>query len=98
MTIQTTAEGDKTTLAITGRLDTNTAPQLEAALKEVGPGVKLLVLDLAGMPYISSAGLRAVLVAQKKMAAQGELQLVNTGEAVMEIFDTTGFTDIIHFA
>ena len=86
---------DAVTLHVEGRLDTTTAPLLETELQQVA-GVAALVLDLDGLSYISSAGLRVLLSAQKRTKGQGDMKVVNACEAVMEIFDVTGFSDILH--
>lgn len=83
------------TLNVSGRLDTNTAPLLDAEIKEIGVETKKLVLDFAGLEYISSAGLRTVLIAQKKMNKQGVMLVKNVNESVMEVFQITGFSDIL---
>ena len=83
------------TVALKGRLDTSTAPQLEAELKEALEGVAALTLDLGALEYISSAGLRVLLSAQKQMNRQGEMKITHVNETVMEIFEVTGFTDIL---
>ena len=88
-------EGDKLTVALEGRLDTTTAPQLEESLKESMVGIKELILDFANLEYISSAGLRVLLSTQKVMAKQGEMKLIHVNDVVMEIFEVTGFTDIL---
>lgn len=95
MTIQKTLEGTTLTLAPEGRLDTTTAPQLEAEVKGSLEGVTALVLDLAGLEYISSAGLRVVLSAQKAMNKQGSMVVRNVNEYVMEVLEVTGFSDIL---
>lgn len=95
MTIQKNLEGTTLTLAPEGRLDTTTAPQLEAEVKDSLEGVTALVLDLAGLEYISSAGLRVVLSAQKTMNKQGSMVVRNVNEYVMEILEVTGFADIL---
>ena len=82
-------------LGLSGRLDTITSPQLERELKELLPGAKELVLDFAGLEYISSAGLRVLLSAQKVMAKQGEMKLTHVNETIMEIFEVTGFSEIL---
>ena len=79
---------------IEGRLDTSTAPQLEAELGALD-GVKELVLDFAKLEYISSAGLRVLLGAQKKMNVKGEMKIKNVNDTIMEVFDITGFADIL---
>ena len=95
MTINQTKNGNALVLALEGRLDTMTAPQLEAALKEALPGVEALTFDLEKLDYISSAGLRVLLSAQKQMNKQGEMKVINAGETIMEIFEVTGFSDIL---
>lgn len=84
-----------TTLALTGRLDTVTAPELEKALTELLPRADSLVLDMGSLEYISSAGLRVILKAYKALAAKGGLQLTGVQEAVREVFDITGFSDFL---
>ncbi len=96
MTINKTAEAGKLTLALEGRLDTGTAPQLEAELKASLDGVTTLVLDFAGLEYISSAGLRVLLGAQKVMAKQGGMVIRNVNEVISEVFEVTGFVDILN--
>ncbi len=95
--MQTTLEkdGGKLTIAVSGRVDTTTAPELEKAVFENTDGIKELVLDLKEMSYISSAGLRVLLKSEKKMKAQGEMTLINVNNDVMEILDMTGFSDIL---
>lgn len=95
MTIDKTNDGAKSTLKITGRLDTATAPELEKAIATLEADVKELVLDFAELEYISSAGLRVVLAAQKKMNTQGSMVIMNANESVMEVFEITGFADIV---
>jgi anti-sigma B factor antagonist len=95
MTIDKTNDGAKSTLKITGRLDTATAPELEKAIATLEADVKELVLDFAELEYISSAGLRVVLAAQKKMKTQGSMVIMNANESVMEVFEITGFADIV---
>lgn len=95
MNIVKTSENEKITIALEGRLDTTTAPQLDAEIQASLGGVKTLVLDLAKLAYISSAGLRVLLSAQKKMNAQGEMIVTNVCEDVMEVFEVTGFSDIL---
>ena len=81
------------TVALTGRLDTTTAPELEKELKASLDGVTALIIDMTALDYISSAGLRVLLSAQKIMNKQGEMKVV--GETIMEIFEVTGFSDIL---
>ena len=95
MTINKTKNGNELTVSLEGRLDTTTAPELEAALKESLDGVSDLALDLEKLAYISSAGLRVLLSAQKIMNRQGSMKLIHVGETIMEIFEVTGFSDIL---
>lgn len=83
------------TVALAGRLDTTTAPELEKELKASLDGVTALTIDIAALEYISSAGLRVLLSAQKTMNKQGEMKVVHVGETIMEIFEVTGFSDIL---
>lgn len=94
MTINKETDGSKLLVKVEGRLDTTTAPELENELKALD-GVTELVLDFADLQYISSAGLRVLLSAQKVMSKQGSMKLTNVSETVMEIFDVTGFSDIL---
>ena len=89
------SSGSQLTLRIQGRLDTTTAPQLETELKASVEGVTALVLDLAELAYISSAGLRVVLMAQKIMNKQGAMVVRNVDPNVLEVFEVTGFSDIL---
>ena len=95
MVITKNAEGEKLTLNLQGRLDTTTAPQLEAELKSSVTGVSDLVLDFAELEYISSAGLRVLLSAQKVMSRQGTMVVRNVNEDIMDVFELTGFSDIL---
>ena len=95
MTIEKNLNGTELTVTITGRLDTTTAPQLEAEFKQSITGVEKLVLDFAGLEYLSSAGLRVLLAAQKVMNKQGEMVIRNVNETINEIFEVTGFIDIL---
>lgn len=95
MTIVKKQEGSELQLSLEGRLDTTTAPQLEKELMEALPGVTALTLDFEKLDYISSAGLRVLLSAQKIMNRQGSMKLVHVGEVIMEIFEVTGFSDIL---
>ena len=95
MNIGTKIEGSKLTVALEGRLDTTTAPQLENELKETLAGVTELVLDFADLVYISSAGLRVILFALKVMKKQGNMIVKNVNETVLEVFEITGFTDML---
>ncbi len=96
MTINKTKDGDKLTIALEGRLDTTTAPQLEEEIKESVNGVTDLTFDLKEIAYVSSAGLRVLLSAQKIMNRQGNMVIKNANEEVMEIFEVTGFVDILN--
>ncbi len=93
--INKTCEDAKLTVALEGRLDTTTSPELEKSLQESLDGVSELVMDLAGLEYISSAGLRVLLSAQKQMMKQGSMKVIHVNETVMEIFEVTGFVDIL---
>ncbi len=93
--IQKTVDGGNVTLALAGRLDTATSPELEAVLDEVLPEATDLVFDLAKLEFISSSGLRLILRAQKTMNTQGSMRLTHVCDAVMEIFDITGFMDFL---
>lgn len=95
MTITKTQNGSELTVVVEGRLDTMTAPELEKELNEVIEGVTALSFDLEKLDYVSSAGLRVLLSAQKKMNKQGEMKLVHVNETIMEIFEVTGFSDIL---
>ena len=95
MTIEIKKNLEDTTIEIVGRLDTTTAPSLEKIINEDINGTKNLILDLKGLEYISSAGLRVLLSAQKKMQKLGEMKVVNVCENVMEVFEITGFADIL---
>ncbi len=95
MTITKNQNGSQLDMALEGRLDTATAPQLEAELKQSMDGVTELTLDFAGLEYLSSAGLRVLLSAQKVMNQQGSMVIKNVNETIMEIFDVTGFADIL---
>jgi len=96
MTIKKTADGGKLVLALEGRLDTTTAPQLENELKVSLYDIKALTLDMEKLEYLSSAGLRVLLAAQKQMQKQqAEMVVVNVNEIIMEVFEITGFVDII---
>lgn len=95
MTINKISEGEKLTLAISGRLDTNSSPRLEAELRQSVGGVTELVFDFSEVEYISSAGLRVLLAAQKVMNHQGSMKLIGVSDEVMEVFEITGFADIL---
>ena len=96
MNIKQKKENKVVTLSISGRVDTNTSPELLECLKEVMPGAEELVLDLEGVDYVSSAGLRVILFAQKTMNSQGSMKVINVNQDIMETFELTGFTDILN--
>lgn len=96
MTINTTKTAEAIVIEVVGRLDTTTAPLLEKAINDSIDGATELVLNLASLEYISSAGLRVLLGAQKKMNKQGDMKLTNVNEDVMEVLEMTGFSDILN--
>ena len=98
MTINKTVNGGELTLALEGRLDTVTAPELEAELKASLGGAESLTLDFSKLDYISPAGLRVLLSAHKMMAAKGGMKVTNVNEIVAEVFEVTGFSDILNIA
>ena len=95
MTIDIKKSQEQTILEIVGRVDTITAPALEKTINEDIGDAKHLILDVKGMEYISSAGLRVLLAAQKKMQKIGSMKVTGVCEEVMEVFEMTGFTDIL---
>ena len=95
MTITKNQEGGTLVVSVEGRLDTVTAPQLESEINSSLAGVTELVMDFAKLDYISSAGLRVLLSAQKKMNAQGKMVVKNINDTIKEIFEVTGFCDIL---
>ncbi len=95
LNINKTLENGTAAFALEGRLDTATAPELENALREVLDGVHTLTLDMERLEYISSAGLRVLLSAQKAMNKQGRMTLTHVNEPIMEIFEITGFSEIL---
>ena len=95
MTIEIKKNVEETIIEIVGRLDTITAPALDKTINEDIGDTENLVLDVNGMEYISSAGLRVLLAAQKKMQKKGSMKVVNVCEEVMEVFEMTGFADIL---
>ncbi len=95
MTIEKIITGTSASLKIIGRLDTSTAPELEAIVDGCVAGLSELVLDCSNLEYVSSAGLRVILKAQKLMNAQGNMKLTHVNETIMEVFDITGFADIL---
>ena len=95
MTINKNLNDKTLTLKIVGRLETTTAPALEEAIDTSLSGVEELVMDMEQLEYVSSAGLRVILKAQKVMNAQGTMKVVHVNETIMEVFDITGFVDIL---
>ena len=95
MNIVKTRENDKMVLSLEGRLDTMTAPALEAEVKGFIDGVKELVFDFEKLEYVSSAGLRVLLASQKIMSKQGSMCIRHVNEVIMEVFEVTGFSDIL---
>ena len=95
MIINMKQEGTHPLIALEGRLDTMTSPELETQLKKTLEGAETLTLDFSRLDYISSAGLRVLLSAQKVMNRQGSMTVCNVGPTIMEIFEVTGFSDIL---
>ncbi len=95
LNIQKSVEGSKVVYTLEGRLDTVTAPDLEKDIRASLEGIKDLVMDFEKLEYISSAGLRVLLAAQKIMTKQGEMKITHVNETIMEIFEVTGFSDIL---
>jgi anti-sigma B factor antagonist len=95
MEIKKIHEGNSLTVRLEGRLDTVTAPELEASLENELDEVTVLVIDLGGLEYMSSAGLRVMLALQKRMAKQGTMKVIKVNDTIMEIFEITGFRDIL---
>ena len=95
MTINKTANGNELTIALEGRLDTTTAPQLDDELKTALDGIAKLEFNFEKLEYVSSAGLRVLLAAQKVMNKQGSMVIKNVNEEIQEIFEVTGFVDIL---
>ena len=96
LNIEKTMDGSKLTMVLEGRLDTTTAPQLENELKDALDGADTLVLDFSKLEYISSAGLRVLLSAQKVMTCKGGMTIRHVNDVIMEIFEVTGFVDILN--
>lgn len=96
MTIDKNREGNKMTVALEGRLDTTTAPQLEGEIRGSLDGITDLEFDFQKLAYISSAGLRVMLSTQKVMNKQGNMTICHVNEDIMEVFEVTGFVDILH--
>ncbi len=95
MIIDKTVHGNELTLTVKGRLDTVAAPELERVLKDSLEGVESLVFDCEKLEYISSAGLRVLLSAQKIMNTQGSMKLIHVDETILSVFEVTGFIDIL---
>ena len=95
MTIEIKRSAEETIIELVGRLDTTTAPALDKAISSDIEGAKKLVIDFKSLEYISSAGLRVLLGAQKKMQKIGSMKVINVCEEVMEVFEMTGFADIL---
>lgn len=95
MNINKAIDGSTLHLSLEGRLDTTTAPQLEAEFKQALDGITLLELDFDKLEYLSSAGLRVILAAQKTMNKQGKMVIRHVNETIMEVFEVTGFIDIL---
>lgn len=95
LNILKTIDNDKAYFALEGRLDTNTSPELEKEIRDCGDGLNEMTLDFAKLEYISSAGLRVLLAAQKVMSLRGGMKVANVNDAIMEIFEVTGFSEIL---
>ena len=95
MTIEIKRNAEETLIELVGRLDTTTAPALDKTINDDLGDTKHLLLDLKGLEYISSAGLRVLLGAQKKLQKIGSMRLTNVREEVMDVFEMTGFADIL---
>ena len=95
MLINKTQNGDALTIALDGRLDTTTAPQLDAEVTNGLAGVKNFVIDMEKLVYVSSAGLRVLLKAQKAMNKQGSMVIKNVSDEIKEIFEVTGFDELL---
>ena len=95
MTIEKKINNDAVTFIVSGRLDTQTAPELENELDNILSGLKELTFDFTNLEYVSSAGLRVILKAQKVMNTQGSMKLTGVNDSIMEVFDITGFLDIL---
>ena len=95
MNVKTNKQNKSVTVLVSGRIDTQTAPDLLEHLKEAMQGAEELVLDLADVEYVSSAGLRVILFAQKTMNSQGSMSVAHVNKDIMETFELTGFTDIL---
>lgn len=97
MNIKRKTDGTTLNVAVNGRIDTATSPDFEADVKPYLDGIQTLILDFAGVNYVSSAGLRVLLSLQKKMMTQGEMKLIHVSEAVNDVFEVTGFDEILDF-
>ena len=95
MTIEKILNGESAILVVAGRLDTQTAPELEKELDGVVLDIKELTFDMTGLEYVSSAGLRVILKSQKIMNTQGSMKIINVNDTIMEVFDITGFADVL---
>lgn len=95
MNIEKKENGSTLNITVSGRLDTGTSPQLDAEIKQSILNVTRLVIDMTGLDYISSAGLRVLLSAQKIMNRQGEMIVKGANESIMEVFEITGFTELL---
>ena len=95
MNIEKVIDGQIAKIIVVGRLDTQTAPELEKAVDDVASNIKELTFDMNGLEYVSSAGLRVILKAQKIMNTKGSMKLIGVGDSIMDVFDITGFLDIL---
>lgn len=95
MIIEKKINNNTAVFILSGRLDTQTSPTLEEELSAVLPKIKDLTFDMTNLEYVTSAGLRVILKAQKTMNAQGSMKLIGVNDSVMEVFDITGFLDIL---
>ncbi len=98
MNVKERKEGEKAIVSVSGRIDTATAPTLLEYLKTELVGVKELILDFQEVEYVSSAGLRVILYAQKTMSAQGSMKLINVSPDILEVLELTGFTEVLDIA
>ncbi len=97
MEIKRTKNGNELTVTVSGKIDTGTAPEFEAGVKPYLEGVTSLILDINEVDYVSSAGLRALLSLQKIMNKQGSMKLINVSSLVSDVFEVTGFSDILQY-
>ena len=95
MTIEKVLNGESVKIVVAGRLDTQTAPNLEKEIDNLDLSIKELIFDMNGLEYVSSAGLRVILKAQKIMNTKGSMKLIGVNDSIMEVFDITGFLDIL---